>query len=92
MTKLITGNKKQIFIDAQKLPNVNRYEFVVRKNGLLPIPCKPTHPNVTVSLTYVTIYIGHGVARLGDLLSREEYWLTNPRFIKKPTKVNGQFK
>jgi len=82
------GNTDLIFIDAQGLSNSGRIEFFVRKDGFLTIPCKPTHPNVTVYLVHMSLYHGEGIVSVEDFLYKEESWLTDERFIKEFTNVS----
>ncbi len=80
-----------IFIDAVPVTNRGRYDFIVRKNGFLPIPCKSTHPNVTFSLTHKSHYIGDGLdPNLEDFPDINKTWLADPRFKKRPTKVSSK--
>ncbi len=76
------GDRELIFIDAQRVSNLLRYEFFVRKGGFLPIPCKPTSPDVTLSLIYASLWNGPGVVGYGDL-SEETSWLADTKFIKQ---------
>ncbi len=76
------GDTDLIFIDAQGVSNLIRYEFFVRKGGFLPIPCKPTSPDVKLSLIYASLWNGPGVAGYGDL-SEETSWLPDTKFIKQ---------
>jgi hypothetical protein len=89
----ITLGNELIFIDAQQATNIFRYDFIVRKNGFLTIPCKSTHPNVTFSLTHKSHYIGEGlVPNLEDFPDLNEMWLADPRFKKRPTKVSSKMR
>ena len=85
----ITLGNELIFIDAQQATNIFRYDFIVRKNGFLTIPCKSTHPNVTVSLTYENIWIGHGLVNVDYI---DEVWLADPRFKQRPTEVSPKMR
>ncbi|EFX73005.1 hypothetical protein DAPPUDRAFT_110251 [Daphnia pulex] len=78
----VKSDAELIFIDAQRVSNLLRYEFFVRKGGFLSIPCKPTSPDVTLSLIYASLWNGPGVVSYGDL-SEETSWLADTKFIKQ---------
>ncbi|XP_046637871.1 vascular endothelial growth factor receptor 1-like isoform X2 [Daphnia pulicaria] len=78
----VKSDTELIFFDTQRVSNLLRYEFFVRKGGFLPIPCKPTSPDVTLSLIYASLWNGPGVVSYGDL-SEETSWLADTKFIKQ---------
>ncbi|EFX73007.1 hypothetical protein DAPPUDRAFT_253800 [Daphnia pulex] len=88
LTCIADSDTELIFIDAHGVSNLLRYEFFVRKDGFLSIPCKPTSPDVTVYLVHKSLYHGVGLVDLGDYLYQKESWLTDERFIKEPTNIS----
>ena len=85
-----------MIIDEQQITNQrNDYLFVFNSgDSLIKLPCKPTHPNVTISLTHVNAFNGNGY--LGSnhrifLVVFKKKIKTIKIFIRKNYKINIRY-